>query len=78
MAIKTEIVTVRGREFYRTWSDAGRYVVRDGIAYTEAVDPLDSGRVYEEGEVIPAEDEAATEEDYKAALAEMGVMLGGE
>lgn len=72
MAINTEIVTVRGREYCRTWSDDGKYVVRDGIAYTEAVDPVDSGRVYVEGDVIPTMDEDATEADYQAALADMG------
>lgn len=54
--IITELVTVRGREFSRTYSDAGCYVVRDGISYVEAFDPLDSGRTYTEGESIPAED----------------------
>lgn len=36
--------------------DAGRTVVRDGIAYAEATDPIDSGRVYTEGDYLVDED----------------------
>ena len=39
----------------RTWSDAGRYVVRDGVAYEEAVDPAGLGRTYAEGDPLPSE-----------------------
>ena len=46
---------VNGRDFIRTTSDAGRYVVRDGVEYTEACDPAEFGRNYTEGEVIPEE-----------------------
>lgn len=53
--IKTETYTLNGREFVRTYSDAGRYVVRDGIAYAEANDPADLGRAYTEGAIIPAD-----------------------
>jgi hypothetical protein len=58
--IKTETITVDGRELTRTWSDAGRYVVRDGVSYGEAIDPADLGRTYTEGDVM--EDEATAEE----------------
>lgn len=51
--IKTELFTIRGRELRRTYSDANRYVVRDGVSYTEAVDPAELGRVYIEGETMP-------------------------
>lgn len=71
--IITEQVTIRGRAYIRTVSDAGRYVVRDGVAYAEAVDPVDSGRTYTEGDVIPVEDAEASAADYEAALAEFGV-----
>lgn len=59
--IKTKTYTLNGREFVHTYSDAGRYVVRDGIAYAEANDPADLGRVYTEGELIP--DNEATDEE---------------
>ena len=65
--IITEKVTIRNRDFIRTYSDEGRYVVRDGVSYSEAIDPLDSGRVYTEGEEIPEEVTDMTEVEEKAA-----------
>lgn len=47
---------VNGRDFIRTVSDAGRYVVRDGVSYSEACDPAEFGRTYTEGDVIPDEE----------------------
>ena len=64
--IQTEIVTIRGKQFQRTWSDAGFLIERDGAQYSEAVDPLDSGRTYTETEV-PMESEPMTETEEKAA-----------
>ena len=45
----TERVIVRGREFDRTWSDTYT-IMRDGVEYDEAYDPIDSGRTYVETE----------------------------
>ncbi len=71
--IQTEQITINDREYIRTYSDEGRYVVRDGqrktkdgiidveLKYTEAIDPVDHQRWYREGELIP-EDEATAEE----------------
>lgn len=56
MAIATETVTVRGRQLTRTYSTEGRYVVHDGVSYVDAVDPLDSGREYTEGDLISVEE----------------------
>lgn len=76
MIIK-EIVEINGKEYERTYSDEGRYVVRDGVEYGEAIDPLNSGREYTEGDLIPQEEETdteeATEQDYLDALEELGV-----
>lgn len=58
MAIKTESLTINGRAFTLTYSDANRYVVRDGVAYTEAYDPSEFGRVYTEGDEIPIDENA--------------------
>lgn len=55
--IRTEQLTIGGKDFTRTYSDAGRYVVRDGVAYDEAIDPTELGRTYVEGAPI-ATDEA--------------------
>ena len=78
-----ENITIDGREFVRTTSDEGRYVVRDGVAYSEAVDPVEyaEARVYTEGDIMSDDDAAgmvsneATVEDYQAALTERGVSL---
>lgn len=58
--IQTEQIEINGRTFTRTWSDAGRQVVRDGIAYDEAYDPAELGRTYTEGD--PIEEDAEAEE----------------
>ena len=54
--IIVENVIINGREFTKTYSDEGRYVVREGVSYSEAIDPVSTGRVYEEGELIPEEE----------------------
>lgn len=69
--IRTETFMVGEREFTRTYSDANRYVVRDGISYSEASDPSEFGRVYTEGELMPPEDIAAQAEEVLNIL--MGV-----
>lgn len=66
--IKTEVYSLGGLSITRTWSDDGRYVVRDGIAYDEANDPTDLGRTYAEGELM--EDPAAEEA--------LDILLGGD
>lgn len=63
--IKTEIITINGRQLQRTWSDAGFLIERNGAQYSEAVDPIDSGRTYTETEV-PMETEPMTETEEKA------------
>ena len=69
-----ETVTINGKDYTRTYSDDGRYVVRDGVEYGEAIDPIGSGRAYYEGDVMPTDEgEEATEQDYLNALQELGV-----
>ncbi len=52
-----ERFTINGREFIRTYSDAGRYVVGGSPEgqYVEATDPAELGRTYTEGELMPPE-----------------------
>ena len=50
--IQTENLTINGRAFTRTWSDAHRYVVREDCEYEEAYDPSEYGRTYTEGREI--------------------------
>lgn len=64
--IKTENITFKGREYIRTYSDAGRLVMRDGARYQEAIDPIEyaSDRNYTEGDLIPDD---VTDADYAQA-----------
>lgn len=56
------------------YSDSGYMIERDGVRYSEAVDPLDSGRIYTEtDEPIDVVTREETVEDYKAALQILGV-----
>lgn len=55
--IQTEAYTINGVAFVRTYSDANRYVVRDGVSYEEACDPAEFGRTYTEGDIIEEEGE---------------------
>jgi hypothetical protein len=68
--IKTEQVTIGNYTYTRTYSDANRYVVRDGAEYEEALDSIDSGLVYTEGNLIPTE-------DVEDAMAILDILLGG-
>lgn len=69
--IKTETIVINGNEYVRTYSTIGKNVVRDGVKYSEAIDFPNMGYVYTESEDYYQED--ATEDDYIAALAELGV-----
>lgn len=51
--IKTENVTINGKEFLRTYSDNGLMIERDGDLYCEAFDPFGSERTYTETEYTP-------------------------
>ena len=56
--IITERLTIGGRAFIKTYSDEGYMVERDGVRYSEAIDPAEFGRVYTEtDEKIEAEEE---------------------
>ena len=65
---------INGVIFTYTYSDSGNMIERDGVRYSEAVDPLDSGRLYTEtDEPIDVGTREETVEDYKAALQILGV-----
>lgn len=68
--IKTEQFEIDGRQFTRTYSDSGRYVVRDGVSYSEACDPAEFDRTYTEGDVMPD-----TESNAEEIL---DIILGGD
>lgn len=69
--IYIETITLNGKQYQRTYSDTCM-VERDGVLYSEAIDPVDSGRTYTESDV-PLETDEATEADYQDALAKLGV-----
>ena len=60
--IKTETITIGGKQFIRTYSDAGRFVV-GGLPegeYIEAIDPVEFSRTYTEGDLIPEDESGVT------------------
>ena len=60
---------INGVMYDYAYSDSGFMIERYGVRYSEAVDPLDSGRVYTEtDEPIDMWTGDATVEDYKIAL----------
>ena len=65
---------INGVVYDYAYSDSGYMIERDGARYSEAVDPLDSGRLYTEtDEPISVGTKEETVEDYKAALQILGV-----
>lgn len=64
-----ETVTINGQQFEHVYSDAGKYLVRNGQQWEEVYNPLDTGRTYTEGDLIP-ETEATAEEVLE-------ILLGG-
>lgn len=64
--IVTENYEIKGIPFVRTYSNANRYVVRDGYEYAEANDPAEFGRTYVEGREIEAEPQDQSEIEDKA------------
>lgn len=62
--IKTENVTINGKQFIRTYSDKGM-MIHGGSPeadYSEALDPAELGRTYTETDIPIEGDEASAEE----------------
>lgn len=71
--IKTETLP---NNLVRTYSDTFHKIIQDGtgIVYDDAIDPIDKNRTYTESEeYIDGYSSEATEEDYLAALKELGI-----
>ena len=65
---------INGVVYTYTYSDSGYMIERNGVRYSEAIDPLDSGRLYTEtDEPIDVGTKEESVEDYKAALKILGV-----
>ena len=71
--IVTENFKVGERDFIRTYSNAGRYVVRDGVEYSEACDPAEFGRQYTEGNLMPDDERTDIADKAEAYDILMGV-----
>lgn len=63
--IQTEHYRTRedGVELTRTYSDAGMMIERDGVRYSEAIDPAHLGRVYTETDEPIMTEEAGSDLD---------------
>ena len=48
MMVVTQIVTINGKDFQKTFSDNGLKIERDGVVYDEAIDPVGTNREYVE------------------------------
>ena len=69
---------INGVVYDYAYSDSGYMIERDGVRYSEAVDPIDSGRLYTEtDELINVGTSEESVEDYKAALQILGVETEG-
>lgn len=74
--IITKNLTINNKDFVKTYSDRGCMVERDGVRYSEAIDPAELGRTYTEtDEPIEGYTDKATAEDYQSALRVMGVKV---
>lgn len=71
--VKTEKIIIREKEYIRTYSDASMMIERDGHLYEEAIDPVDSGRIYTETDQPIVHEAEAEEADYLQALERFGV-----
>lgn len=70
--IKTENLTIKDKSFIRTYSDEGFTVERDGVRYSEAIDPAELNRTYTETDE-PVEGMGETEQKALAYDILMGV-----
>lgn len=52
--VVTEKIKINDIEYTRNYSDIGMYIERDGVRYSDAIDPVDTDRKYTEtDEPIP-------------------------
>ena len=69
-----ECFEINGQPFIRTYSNSGKYVVRDGVEYAEACDPASLGRTYIEGALMSPEELAIMFADKAEAY---DILMGG-
>ena len=71
--IITEQLTINEKSFTKTYSDSGYYIERDGVQYSEAIDPSEFGRTYTETDIPIEGDGELTVSDTLNMLNELGV-----
>lgn len=71
--IKTEQLTINNKQFTKSYSDSGYMIERDGVQYSEAIDPTELGRTYTETDVPIEGETGLTVSDTLEMLSEMGV-----
>lgn len=71
--IKTEQLTINDKQFTKSYSDSGYMIERDGVQYSEAIDPTELGRTYTETDVPIEGETGLTVSDTLEMLSEMGV-----
>ena len=79
--IVQETITFEGRQLTRTYSDENRYVVRDGVSYSEAVDPIEFPREYTEGDYMDEDSEhedSGDDEEETTAQEIINILIGEE
>lgn len=69
--IHTETVTIKGKQYRRTYSETNM-LLRDGVEYSEAIDPIDSDREYTESETPLVESDELTAEEA------LDIIVGGK
>lgn len=50
--IITEPITINEKEYIHNYSDSGFYIERDGVQYSDAIDPVGYDRVYTETDIL--------------------------
>ena len=72
--IITETITINGKQFTKNYSDEGFYIQKVGTEeiYSEAIDPIDSGRTYLETDKLIADiDEEISADDFLSMIKEV-------
>ena len=66
--IVKENIEIGGRAFVKTYSDSGYYIERDGVRYSEAIDPSGILREYTETDepITPTEEPDETAQKAEA------------
>ena len=65
--IITETITINGKEFTKNYSDAGYMIQKFGTEeiYSEAVDPINSGRTYVETDKVIETKEEFSDTEFR-------------